>query len=97
LKLTDDQKQKWEAIAKEQSEKAKELHGDTASPARTGWPRSRKCGNQPDAKIKALLTPEQQEKVEKPSLRKPRGGGRGVQGAVKRPQPRRAEIIFAGK
>jgi len=36
-----------------------------------------------DAKIKALLTPEQQEKW-KAFLEKTRGGGRGVQGAVKK-------------
>jgi protein CpxP len=62
LKLTDDQKQKWEAIFKDQSEKAKEIRANTALSGEEKMAKAKEIRDASDAKIKALLTPEQQEK-----------------------------------
>src|SRR5438552_1087368 len=62
LKLTDDQKQKWEAIFKEQSDKAKEIHSNTTLSSQDRMAKVKEMRESTETKIKALLTPEQQEK-----------------------------------
>lgn len=84
LKLTDDQKQKWEAIFKEQAEKAKAVHADTALSGPDRMAKVKEMRDSTDAKIKALLTPEQQEKWKAMREKMREGGGRGQPGASKK-------------
>ncbi|MDB6112123.1 MAG: hypothetical protein JWR69_3873 [Pedosphaera sp.] len=78
LKLTDDQKQKWEAIFKDQAEKPKGNRADNALSGEAKAAKAKEIRDSSDAKIKALLTPEQQEKWKayREKLRENAGRGR---------------------
>lgn len=65
LKLTDDQKPKFEAIMKEQGEKMREVFQDQNLSREDKQAKMKELREANQAKIKAILTPEQAEKYEK--------------------------------
>ncbi len=65
LGLTEDQKEKLQPILKEQGEKMREIFQDQNLSREEKMPKLKEIREGFTAKIKAILTPEQQEKYEK--------------------------------
>lgn len=63
LNLTPEQKTKWQAATKEQAEKAKALRDDTSLTPRQRREKIKALREEMQAKLKEILTPEQQEKL----------------------------------
>jgi len=94
LKLTDEQKGKLKPVLKAQQAKSRELRQDSALTAEERRNKSRAVRQEFTAKIKEILTKEQQEKFDKLQEQGPgrrqRQGGDG-QGGGERPQRRRQQ------
>jgi len=65
LKLTDEQKPKFEAVMKEQAEKQRELRQDTVLSQEERVAKVREMRQDIAGKVKAILSPEQYEQWEK--------------------------------
>jgi periplasmic protein CpxP/Spy len=63
LNLTPEQKTKWQAAMKEQAEQAKALRDDTSLTPAQRREKIKALHEEMQAKLKEILTPEQQEKL----------------------------------
>ncbi len=75
LALSDDQAAKVQSIMMEQREKMKGVKGDTTLTQEQKKEKMKACRAEVDAKISALLTPEQKTKWEQMKKDRPRKGG----------------------
>jgi Spy/CpxP family protein refolding chaperone len=80
LKLTDEQKPKFEAVMKEAGEKRRALRDETSLTPEQRREKMMAIQEEVKTKLKAILTPEQMTKWEEMAKQRPRGGPGGPGG-----------------